>query len=97
MSDSALMVDVHTASGQQQGFIWERQRVPVHWCQFDDRFPDYWFTTATLFAYRAELERAAFNETVDLQDEFSEDWSPYVLCGTVKDRPTDESDRGRVL
>ena len=97
MSDSASMVDVDTASGQQQGFIWERQRVPVHWFQFDDRFPDYWFTTATLFAYRAELERAAFNETVDLQDEFSEDWSPYVLCGTVKDRPTDESDRGRVL
>ena len=91
------MVDVDTASGQQQGFIWERQRVPVHWFQFDDRFPDYWFTTATLFAYSAELERVAYNETVDLQDEFNEDLSPYVLCGTVKDRSPHEPDRGRVL
>ena len=91
------MVDVDTTSGQQQSFIWEQHRVPVHWSQFDDWFPDYWYTTATLFAYRAELERVAFNEIVELQDEFSESWSPYVLCGTVKAGPTDEPDRGRVL
>ena len=86
------MVDVDTTSGQQQSFIWEQHRVPVHWSQFDDRFPDYWYTTATLFAYRAEPERLAFNEIVELQDEFSESWSPYVLRGTVKAGPTDEPD-----
>jgi hypothetical protein len=91
------MVDVDTTSGQQQSFVWEQHRVRVHWSQFDDWFPDYWYTTATLFAYRAELERLEFNEIVSLQDEFSQSWSPYVLCGTVKASLTDEPDRGRVL
>ena len=70
-------------------FIWNGQRVPIHSLdgQFDHWFPErpsitHRFSQATLSAYRAELERVEFNEMVDLQDEFNDDWEPYILHGT---------------